>query len=193
MIEDPLPGLKPGMSAEVRITVGAALENVLTVPVQAIIGAAEMGKQRKCFVLTPNGPEEREIIVGQSNEKMAEIKQGVREGEEVVLNPRVLVGDKAKTREPGRSKGGESAPPTEGGKGAPPASKDQPKRFEKTEAPMSGGSQPSAEDRQKRQQEMTEKFRKATPEQRKEMLEQIPEAFREKAREMLKAQGLEVK
>ncbi len=108
MIDEAIDGLKPGMSAEVTVTVGAALENVLTVPVQAIVGGVELGKNRKCFVMTPQGPVERAIVVGQSNDRMAEIKEGLHEGDEVVLNPRALLGDKAKPREPA----GKSADPT---------------------------------------------------------------------------------
>ena len=39
---------------------------------------------------------------------------------------------------------------------------------------------------------MTDRFKKATPEQRKEMLQQIPERFRDRVKERLKAQGIEV-
>src|SRR5262249_8689592 len=81
VIEGSQEGLKPGMSAEVTITVGDALEHVLTVPVQGIVGGAELGKYRKCFVLTPQGPEERNVVIGQSNEKMAEVKEGLKEGD----------------------------------------------------------------------------------------------------------------
>ena len=35
--------------------------NVLTVPVQAIVGGAEMGKKRRCYVHDADGPEEREV------------------------------------------------------------------------------------------------------------------------------------
>jgi hypothetical protein len=50
-----------------------------------------------------------------NNEKMVEIKEGVVEGDEVVLNIRDLEASKSE-------KGGESADPTKGkGKGGPPA------------------------------------------------------------------------
>ncbi len=98
-VDDYLEGLKPGMSSEVTITVGQELDHVLTMPVEAIVGAAEMGKQRKCFVVTPSGPVSRDIVIGMSNEKMAEIREGLQEGDRVVLNPAVLVGDTMKTRQ----------------------------------------------------------------------------------------------
>jgi HlyD family secretion protein len=143
-IDESLEGLKPGMSAEVTIHVESAGEHVLTVPMQAIVGGAELGRTRKLFVLTPEGPRDRDVVVGLSNERVVEIKDGLKEGEEVILNPKVLIGDKAKTRQPvdnerggpngegdgkakGKSKGkgkpaddgppgnGGSVPPTRGG------------------------------------------------------------------------------
>lgn len=205
MIDQSVDGLKPGMSAEVTITVADALERVLTVPIQAIVGGAEMGKQRKCYVLTPQGPEERDIVVGQSNEKMAEIKEGLKDGDEVVLNPRVLAGDKAKVRQPGKGRNESPDGAGDGSKTPLPPGKNQPKGApgqeerpgaDKARGPVNGisaGGAPSPDDRQKRPQETLEKFRKASPEQRKQMLEEIPETFRDKVRERLKEQGLEVR
>ncbi len=99
-IEESLEGLKPGMSAEVTIHVESAGEHVLTVPIQAIVGGAELGRTRKVFVSTPDGPQEREITLGLTNETAVEVKDGLKDGEEVVLNPKALIGDKAKTRQP---------------------------------------------------------------------------------------------
>ncbi len=68
-IDDPLPGLKPGMSAEVTIHVSKTLENVLAIPVQAVVGGAESGRTRKCVrddshrprgAGDPDRPEQRE-------------------------------------------------------------------------------------------------------------------------------------
>ena len=121
-IDEPVEGLKPQMSAEVTIVVDDQSTPVLTIPLQAIVGSAELGKERKCFVLKADGEtEEREIELGLSNEKMAEVKSGLKEGEEVVLNPRVLLGDKNKTKT--REAGAEKAAPSghggrpEGGRG----------------------------------------------------------------------------
>lgn len=173
MIDEAVPGLKPGMSAKVAITIGDALEHVLTIPVQAIVGSADLGKHRQCVVVTPTGTEERNIIVGMSNDKMAEIKEGLQEGDRVVLNPRAVLGDKIKTGAPGKDKN-DSGNAGEKGKKTPG------KR-----APAKNG----PDDRQKA---LLEKFRSATPEQRKQMLQQIPEEFREKAKAMLQQQGLKV-
>ena len=98
-IDDPVEGLKPDMSAEVTIQVDPPKEPVLAVPVQAIVGGAEGGLKRKVFVLTPAGPAEREVTLGLFNEKMVEVRDGVAEGDQVVLNPKVLLGAGAKTRE----------------------------------------------------------------------------------------------
>lgn len=98
-IDEPIEGLRPGMSAEVTIHVESTGEKVLTVPLQAVIGGAELGRTRRAFVNTTDGPKERDIVVGLSNEKAVEVKEGLSEGDEVVLNPKVLLGDKAKTRQ----------------------------------------------------------------------------------------------
>ena len=50
----------------------------------------------------------------------------------------------------------------------------------------------SPEERQKRQQEMLDRFKKATPDERKQMLEQVPESYRDRVKENLKAQGIDV-
>jgi hypothetical protein len=68
-----------------------------------------MGKHRKCFVLTPSGPEERDIEVGLSNERLAEIKSGLAEGEEVVLNPKTLEAERAKEKVAGGVDKGKAA------------------------------------------------------------------------------------
>jgi hypothetical protein len=114
-------GLRPGMSAEVTIQVDNPLESVIAVPVQAIMGGPEQGDMRSIYVMTADGPQERPIRVGLSNDKYAEIRDGLEKGVQIVLNPKVIAGDKAKTREPGadakeKGKGGAS-------KGGAPAKK----------------------------------------------------------------------
>lgn len=99
-LDETMEGLKPGMSAEVTIAIDKAAENVLTVPVHAIVGSAEMGAQRKCFVLTDEGPQERDIVLGLSNDRMAEVRSGIKEGDRVVMNPKALLSADAKVRQP---------------------------------------------------------------------------------------------
>jgi len=74
--------LKPGMSAEVRIIVNE-LSQVLMIPLQAV---RTQGNERVCLVKTRSGTETRAIETGDYNDKFIEVKQGLEEGEMVVLN-----------------------------------------------------------------------------------------------------------
>ncbi len=118
-------GLKPGMSAAVTIFTEQRSEDALTIPIQAIMGTAGIGKKQKCYVMTPQGPKEREITIGISNEKMVEVTEGLEEGEQVVLNPRSLQNDKDRKVFGGGDRliKGDEIPPAGGmmpGKGGPP-------------------------------------------------------------------------
>jgi multidrug resistance efflux pump len=214
-LDGSVEGLKPGMSAEVTITTGDPLEQVLTVPVQAIVGGPELGDNREVYVRTPKGDTEvRSVVIGLSNDTKVEIKSGLEEGDVIVLNPKVLVGDKAKTRQPGedkeQGKNGSGQPPNgkggpgeqkggapkqpgaqkgkggagARGPGAPGAGKDAPKGG-------AGGFQQLSDEERKKQMEA---FQKATPAERKKMLEkQIPDAeMRKKIIQSIKAQGIEI-
>ena len=81
--------LKPGMTAEVEILV-AHLKDVLTLPVAAVV------QQRGdffCWVRKGDQVERRPLVLGLSNDEFVEIKDGVSEGEDVVLNPRAVVAE----------------------------------------------------------------------------------------------------
>jgi HlyD family secretion protein len=80
-------GLKPGMTAGVEILV-ADLKDVLSVPVQAVV---EQGGGFACWVLEHGQPQRRSVLLGASNSTVIEIKDGVKEGDEVLLNPRAVV------------------------------------------------------------------------------------------------------
>jgi multidrug efflux pump subunit AcrA (membrane-fusion protein) len=98
-IEEAVPGLKPDMTAEVTIHIDG-LKDVLTVPLQSVVGGAELGAKRKVFVRTPVGYDERDVTLGLMNDRVVEVREGLAEGDEVVINPRVLLGDnKTKTRD----------------------------------------------------------------------------------------------
>jgi multidrug efflux pump subunit AcrA (membrane-fusion protein) len=108
--------LKPDMTAEVTITVDTADKPVLTVPVQAVMGSSDLGGAREVYVKTDAGEYKRVAVkLGLYNEKVVEIRDGLKEGDEVVLNPKVLLdpADKTKTRDDpkggtgGGSKGGD--------------------------------------------------------------------------------------
>lgn len=131
-IDESVPGLKPDMSAEVTIQVDPPTEPVLAVPLQAVVGGAEGGAKRRVFVLGALGPVEKEVTLGAFNDKMVEVREGLSDGDVVVLNPKVLLGDnKAKTRDeaeaPSRGKGGGEKKgkggEKKGGSGKPPAMK----------------------------------------------------------------------
>ncbi len=111
--------LKPGMSAQVTITIANALDHVLTVPIQAIVGGANEKDEREVVVMTPTGPQKRRVTIGLSNGKMAEVKEGLQEGDEVVENPKAVLGDKIIVHEAGSDKGGD-----EGSKGGKAKGKD---------------------------------------------------------------------
>jgi hypothetical protein len=210
-IDGSVEGLKPGMSAEVTILTDGQAEDVLAIPVQAIITTSDMGQYRKCFVKLPSGETaERQIEVGLTNEKMAEIKSGLKEGELVVLNPKVLLseqdraklitgdklvgsskghlldkaGGKGKGKGEGRGPGGPGGPggPEMGSPDGPPAGGPPGAR------PGGGAGGPSAEDRQKQM----EKFKSASPAERKAMLQQVPEEYRDRVKQNLESQGLKI-
>jgi HlyD family secretion protein len=73
---------KPGMSAKVEILVNR-LEDVLQVPVQAV--SASEGKQ-VCYVANGAKPERRVVEIGEFNDEFIEIRNGLKEGERVLLS-----------------------------------------------------------------------------------------------------------
>jgi len=113
--------LKPGLSAVCTIYTALREEHVLAVPVQAVLSPLERGGKPRCFVTAPRGPEPREVELGMTDEKYVQIKSGLNEGDEVVLNPRILVSEKEKkvTREDDKTvpAGGKTDAPGRPGKG----------------------------------------------------------------------------
>lgn len=75
--------LKPGMSAKVEILVDR-LEDVLYVPVQAVVPSE---KGHVCYVLRGRRAEPVPVQIGQFNDEFIEIRQGLREGQQVLLHP----------------------------------------------------------------------------------------------------------
>ena len=94
--DDQVQGLKPGMDAVVTIFVETKPKPVLAVPLQALLGGVEMGEKRRCFVVVEGQFYMREVKLGSANEILAEVKDGLQEGDVVVLNPAVLLSDKEK-------------------------------------------------------------------------------------------------
>lgn len=89
-IDETMEGLRPDMSAEVTILDGGDNEPVMAVPVRAILHSASEGNRGTCFVMTENGPQPREVVVGIQDGERAEIQSGLEEGDEVVLDPRCI-------------------------------------------------------------------------------------------------------
>ena len=77
--------LRPGMTAECKIMV-KTLSQVMVVPIQAV---AEHKGKHYAFVEVKKGEiERREIKVGDSNDKLIQVLEGLSEGEPVVLDAR---------------------------------------------------------------------------------------------------------
>jgi hypothetical protein len=77
------PGLRTGMSCKAEI-IAAQYENVIYIPVQAVIRVA--GKPT-VYVVKDGRMEEREVEIGLDNNRMIVIEEGLKEGEIVLLTP----------------------------------------------------------------------------------------------------------
>ncbi len=86
-IDEDVQQLKPGMTAVVEIHV-EELRDVLTLPVQAIVQ-----RQRDSWVYVDKGGniEKRLLMLGKTNTKFVEIREGLEPGEAVVLNPMAIL------------------------------------------------------------------------------------------------------
>jgi HlyD family secretion protein len=98
--------LKPGMSAKVEVFV-SRLPDVVYVPVQAV--SPVDGKQ-VCYLANGRKSEQRVVEVGEFNDEFIEIKNGVKEGDKVLLRA-------AETSAPEKSDDKKEQPEKE--KGAP--------------------------------------------------------------------------
>ncbi len=117
-IDDEGEGLKPGMKAAVKILTDTKVEQVITIPTQAVSGNPREGFS--VYVAgAHNQPEKRKVTLGMTNEKMVEIKDGVAEGEKVILNYKDLESNGKKSSAESKDKGanGEGKSGGKGGKG----------------------------------------------------------------------------
>lgn len=103
-IEGESNGIRPGMTAAVEILV-ADLKDVLAVPVSCVV---EQRGKFYAWVKTPGGPERRPLVLGMTNDKKIEIKDGLKEGDLVLLNPRAVVPE---ARDEGAADEGEESGP----------------------------------------------------------------------------------
>jgi RND family efflux transporter MFP subunit len=84
-IENPPPGLRPGMTAKAAIRV-ETIADALQVPIQAVV---ERAGKHYCLVAQGSKLEKREILVGSTNEKYLVVRDGLSTRDTVLLNPRV--------------------------------------------------------------------------------------------------------
>jgi HlyD family secretion protein len=84
--DESMPGLRAGMTADASVLLDQPHEHVLAVPIEALADPIRCGETNSCLVQTAHGTEAREVVVGLSNDTLAEIQSGLSEGEEVVLN-----------------------------------------------------------------------------------------------------------
>jgi len=82
-LSEKIAGLKPGMSAQVEIVL-AQLNDVLSVPLQAVFNR---DGQNVCWVVKGSKVFERPVEVGLTDDRFAEIRSGLKEGETVLLSP----------------------------------------------------------------------------------------------------------
>jgi multidrug resistance efflux pump len=78
-----VPGLKPGMSAEVEVILDRHMD-VLTIPVAAVVETAEGDF---CWIKTTAGAERRSLQLGDTNDVFTVVEVGLKEGDKVMLNP----------------------------------------------------------------------------------------------------------
>lgn len=95
---DELPagaGLKPGMSAEVRVNVGR-FPGVLMVPVSAV---SERAGRHYAYISAAGEMVKREVKIGETNDKHVIIAEGLPEGGRVALNARKRLAAEVKAQE----------------------------------------------------------------------------------------------
>lgn len=79
--------LKPGLSAEVVIKVDF-IPSCLYVPVQAVV---TIGAKQYAFPIIKGAPKTQVVKVGLTNDIYLEIKEGLKEGDDVMMNPRSVM------------------------------------------------------------------------------------------------------
>jgi len=111
VLKNPDPRIRPGMTANVKIPVSSA-ENVTAVPLAAVYTERNPDSEqmeRFVYVQTPAGTEKRNVKVGVSDFFFAEIQDGLKPGEVVMLElPKEEREKKAKelvTKSPGATGG----------------------------------------------------------------------------------------
>ncbi len=81
-IEEPPSGLRPGLTAQVKIRVNV-LPDVVQVPVQTIF---EHGGKHYAVLRDGGGWAAQPVEIGATNDKFVVIREGLRQGQQIVLN-----------------------------------------------------------------------------------------------------------
>ena len=166
-LDQTLPGLKPGMNAQVEVYV-AQLSDTLQVPVAAV--HVDQGYQ-VVYVRSQGGAEARIVEVGHMNDQAAEILEGIEEGEEVYLYrpdgaPALDVAEKRPE------------------KALPQAPAPESRREAEASGTPTPDDAPDEADRE-RMKALREQFEQASPEERANMMKQ----FQERAARRPRPQG----
>jgi Barrel-sandwich domain of CusB or HlyD membrane-fusion len=90
-IEKARAGLRLGMAAQVEVVV-AELDDVLSVPVESVVRSA--GKDQVAVKKSDGAFAWRDVTLGQSNQRFVEVKEGVKSGELVAIQPRAPLSEK---------------------------------------------------------------------------------------------------
>ncbi|MHB1306664.1 MAG: efflux RND transporter periplasmic adaptor subunit [Limisphaerales bacterium] len=83
VVIDPLPDIKPGVSARAEVIV-TNIADALSVPIQAV---TTLGGKQVCYLANRGNPTPVPVMVGMFNTKFIEILSGVKEGDRVLLSP----------------------------------------------------------------------------------------------------------
>lgn len=84
--------LRPGMSAEVEILINSK-DDVLAIPVQAIL---QFQGKDFVYLLTPEAPKRVEVKLDITNDKLVEVVSGLKEGDQIAMNPSALMSEDEK-------------------------------------------------------------------------------------------------
>ena len=89
-------GLKPGMTAEVKILIGT-LPDAISVPVGAV---TEYESEKVAYIVTSSGVTRRTVTVGENNEQYVQVTEGLTPGEDVALDARTRAAADLKATKP---------------------------------------------------------------------------------------------
>ena len=89
------PGLRPGMTASADVVI-AHREDSIGVPIGAVVTYDD--KPHVALEMPEGGVEWRDVVVGVAGDTTVEIKEGLRSGERVIIDPNPFLSDEQKAR-----------------------------------------------------------------------------------------------